>query len=471
MRQMSKRTRPVGAVDIASSAIARVAPRALTPLIDRARHDVRSILDGLSGRREPSSVRPSSPRIVPVPLASIDPIEHALPRGEARRRWVTLRTDVAWLLRDLRGEPRPTRVLRGPSRYAKQPERPRGLGAAVRELRVAAIVRETDDALSVTLTEIDGAPIAFEAGQFLTFHLDVDGARVRRAYSLSSSPLSGSSTITVKRIEGGRASGWLHEHLREGDTLRALGPSGSFLAPSTRTPMQLVMIAGGSGITPVISIAETVLESRPELSVALVYGSRRARDVIFAERLASLAAGHPARFEVAHVLSEPDASWTGPRGLLDRGAIEERLDAIAVRAPRLYYLCGPAPMMDAAREALAGRGVSLADIREERFQSPADSHDEPLPSGPMIARVKVGGRDHVVRVDPGQTLLEAGLAAGARLPFSCAMGGCGACKVKLVSGTVQLDEPTCLSPREREAGYVLACSSRPTSAVAIEVER
>jgi ferredoxin len=126
--------------------------------------------------------------------------------------------------------------------------------------------------------------------------------------------------------------------------------------------------------------------------------------------------------------------------------------------------------MDAAREALEARGVAPERIREERFHSPSEAR-APLLDAPVMAHVMVDGRDHVVRVDPGQTLLEAGLAAGADLPFSCAMGGCGACKVKLLRGTVHTDELSCLSPAERAEGYVLTCCSRPTSPVALEVVR
>src|SRR5690606_29314364 len=127
------------------------------------------------------------------------------------------------------------------------------------------------------------------------------------------------------------------------------------------------------------------------------------------------------------------------RGLLDRATIEQRLDAIEPGRDCIYYLCGPAPMMDAAREALSARGVAPERIREERFHSPSDTRPA-LTGEPVVARMRVGGRDHVVRVEPGQTLLEAGLAAGADLPFSCAMGGCGACKVRLVSGAVYTEE-------------------------------
>jgi ring-1,2-phenylacetyl-CoA epoxidase subunit PaaE len=124
-------------------------------------------------------------------------------------------------------------------------------------------------------------------------------------------------------------------------------------------------------------------------------------------------------------------------------------------------------MMDGARALLIERGA--VDIREERFHSPSEARTAALPDLPIVARMRVRGRDHVVRVEPGQTLLEAGLAAGAALPFSCAMGGCGACKARLVSGEVHADEPSCLSAREREAGFVLTCSSRPISPLALEV--
>lgn len=477
MQSRTTRARPIGALDVASSALYRLAPSGLGPHIEQARHDVRALVDGLTGVREPTFIDPATPRTVPVPLASIDPIEHVLPGRALRQRWVTLRTDVTWVLRDLRGERRPAVVARKPSRYASAPEpRPvtRPLAQAARTVRVESVVRETEHAVSIVLRELDGSPLAFEAGQFLTLQLTIEGAPLRRAYSLSTSPLDGpSAAITVKRIEGGRGSSWIHEHVREGDTLSVLGPSGTFVAPAERTPARLVMIAGGSGITPVISIAETVLRSRPELDVVLVYGNRSERDVIFADRIERLRAEHGSRFVVDHVLSDPSEAWTGPRGLLDRATIDARLDAIGASddRPSLYYVCGPTPMMDAAREALAARGVAVDAIREERFHSPADASvaRESLPDRPVSVRMKVRGRDHLVRVDPGQTLLEAGLAAGAALPFSCTMGGCGACKVKLVSGAVQAEEPNCLTPRERSEGWVLSCCSRPTGPVALEV--
>jgi ring-1,2-phenylacetyl-CoA epoxidase subunit PaaE len=363
----------------------------------------------------------------------------SLPRT-LRLRWVTMRNDASWIVRDLRGEGRPVLVARGPSRYRVVAP----IVSAPRPLRVERVVRETDDVVSIELAELDGAPLVFEAGQFLTFSFDLDGKPVRRAYSLSSSPLDGPrATITVKRM--GAGSAFMHS-LTAGSIVHARGPSGSFVAP--KEPARLIMIAGGSGITPVISIAETVLRSRPDCAITLIYGSRSERDVIFRDRIDALKSE---RFEVHHLYG----------GAIDRDALAASIAAIPVDGPRVHYLCGPRAMMDVARSLLDG------DVREERFQSPTDTAID-LPREAVVAEMKVGARKHLVTVAPGQTLLEAGLAAGAALPFSCAMGGCGACKVVLVSGEVH-SEASCLTDHEREDGYVLACSSRPRGRVAIEV--
>jgi len=383
------------------------------------------------------------------------------------RRWNTLRTDLRWLGRELRGHHRPYVVERGRSRYEKQPAPP--VGVTPRPLAVAEVVRETPDAVSVRLAEVDGSPLRFEAGQFLTFHLDVDGQALRRAYSLSSSPLDGpTATITVKRVDGGRASSWIHDHLAPGATLRALGPSGSFVA---RDVKELVLIAGGSGITPIVSLAETALRTRDDVSVRLVYGNRGEGDIIFRDRLAALARSHDA-LTVDHVLESPPEGWTGRTGRLDAEVLAGWLDALGEADSRAYWICGPEPMMDAARDALRARGVPADAIFEERFRSPGDAPSAvDLPKETVTVRLRVDDADHLVPVAPGDTLLEAGLAAGADMPFSCAMGGCAACKCKLVEGEVLMEEPNCLSDAERADGWVLACVSRPMGAANVEVEK
>lgn len=465
LADVGARHRPVNAVDVAASALAKVMPGGLAPRIDRLRHDVNGVLAGFGARPRPYS-GPEAPIERPRPLADIDPIEHMLPGRRLRRRWVTLRTDLRWLRRDLRGESRPSTVTRSKASRYRAAERS---ALEPRPVVVRAVRRETPDAVTLQLEEIDGRPLRFEAGQFLTFHLDVDGARLRRAYSLSSSPLDGpGATITVKQIEGGRASRWM-QHVQPGARLRVLGPSGSFVAHGNALGDALVMIAGGSGITPVISIAETVLRSRPDARVRLLYGNRRLDDVIFRARLDALAATHPG-LEITHALETPPESWTGLVGQLDAHVIARWLDTLGDGDARGYYVCGPTPMMDAARQALRVHAPD-AEVHEERFQSPGTAtRPRVLPSEPLPVRLVLAGETHQVEVAPGETILEAAIAAGLALPFSCAMGGCAACKGTLREGEVVMDEPNCLTERERAAGAVLTCCARPTSPAQVEIE-
>jgi ferredoxin-NADP reductase len=347
-----------------------------------------------------------------------------------------------------------------------------------RPMRVAKIVRETADAVSVVLEDPTGAPIPFAAGQFFTLHVRVGDELHKRAYSASSSALDPRRVaVTVKRVHDGRVSRHIVGHLHEGDVIEVLGPSGSFTPGPSSEPRLLVLIGGGSGITPLSSIARTLLASEPSTRVALVYGNYALEDVIFKDALDALASEHegsaggvPPRFRVRHVLQQPPAGWPGGSGLLDGDALGRELDALAdpALASAEYFLCGPAPMMAAARAALEARGVPGARIREERFVSAHASGGASSGAAQEVTlRMPEGERRVVVPV--GRTVLEAALDAGIDMPFSCAVGGCGTCRVRLAAGSVVMDEPNCLSAGEREHGYVLACVSRPTSPCTLDV--
>jgi ring-1,2-phenylacetyl-CoA epoxidase subunit PaaE len=342
-----------------------------------------------------------------------------------------------------------------------------------RRLRIAQIVRETADAVSIVLEDPSGAPIAFSPGQFFTLHVPVGGEVHKRAYSASSSALDGGRVaVTVKRVHDGRVSRHLVGHAHEGDAIDVLGPSGSFTPWSSQEPRLLVLVGGGSGITPLSSIARTLLVTEPGTRLALIYGNGGMEDVIFKDALDALATEHGGdtpRFRVRHVLERPPAGWTGGTGRLDGAALVQELDAL--NDPDLptaeYYLCGPAPMMAAAREALEKRGVAPKKIHEERFVSAHAS--APASSSEQEVTLRMRDGDRQIWVAPGRTVLETALDAGIDMPFSCAVGGCGTCRVRLSSGSVVMDEPNCLSAEERKAGYVLACSSRPTTACTLEV--
>lgn len=339
--------------------------------------------------------------------------------------------------------PRPTGAAR---RWSS-----RAVGVAARTVRVAEIRRETDDALTLVLAPEDGRPLEFRAGQYLTHCFVVDGIEERRAYSLSAAE-GEAPACTVKLLPGGRVSSYIASRLRPGDRYRVLGPGGDFVLRSEeRGP--LVLLAAGSGITPVVSLIETALRAEPMRRVRLLYINRDPAHAIFRERLLALQQRHAAFEWIAwHTASDgrPDAA---------------RLAALLrPEADARIYLCGPQALMDAAAVGLRAAGVDPARIHRERFVA-APQHRQ-RPTEPREIRFLRAGRTVVQK--PGESILDAGLRAGLALEFSCTVGGCGHCRVRVSEGEVLLDEPNCLSPEERAAGWTLACSACATTPIAVD---
>ena len=344
------------------------------------------------------------------------------------------------------------------------------------------MVNETASAVTLVLRNESGAPFDFAAGQFFTVLTEHAGEVLRRNYSASNAPLSRELHLTVKKKEGGKVSPLLCA-TREGARVQVLGPFGSFVVGPRPTAgagaRKLVLVAGGAGITPLASIARATLASEPDAELALVYGSRHEADIILRAELDALAAAHPGRFAIRHVLEEPSPGVHGEIGRLDRGTASRVFDRLplATHPEARFFVCGPDGMRDEVLAALSARGVDAGAISMERFSigprphvttSSAAIASAVAPGARPIA-IRVKGRVHRTTALPGATVLEAGLAAGAPMPFSCAVGGCGACKVKLVDGRVEVEEPNCLSDQERAAGYVLACVGRPCGPCTVEV--
>lgn len=343
-----------------------------------------------------------------------------------------------------------------------------------RQVRVAEVVRETADAVTLIFEDPSRVPFHFKPGQFFTLLVDIDGESVRRAYSASSVPRdSAKLALTIKRVAGGLCSNFVNDRVRAGTLIELLGPSGNFAVDiDAGAERELVLVAGGSGITPMMSIARTVLAEEPHSRVTLLYGNRGEADIIFAKALASLAEAHPERLRIRHVLQTPPAGWAGGTGLLDEATTRSELAALAPSASAHYYVCGPEPMMAAARTVLVGLGVPAERLHEERFSQP---HRRPQrvegeagAAQPLVVEQK-GRHIGAISIPAGKTLLETGLGAGLPMPFSCAMGGCGECMVKLVDGQVEMEEPNCLLPEERAKGFILACVSRPLSPCKVEL--
>lgn len=356
-------------------------------------------------------------------------------------------------------------------------EKARGSGSRLavkhggRILAVKEVIKETHDAVSIVLHDPSGAALQFQAGQFFTLVLRIGKKEIKRAYS-ASSPAHETNEVrlTIKEVPGGQASPFVVRDLSAGYELEVLGPSGNFtVAGGTK---RIVLLGGGSGITPLMSITRTLLAAGGSERIDLIFGNRSEKDIIFHADLQKLTAEHGERFKVRHVLEEasPVASRTGK---LDQATVLAELDAIGAfdGDDAHFFVCGPLGMMDEAKAALASRGISGARLKEERFVSLADNQTGAEESTEaQEVGVIILGKKKSIYVRPGQTILEAGLDDGLEMPNSCTVGGCGTCRVKLVSGQVSMAEPNCLDSDERAQGYILACSSKPLSPCVIEVE-
>jgi ferredoxin-NADP reductase len=368
---------------------------------------------------------------------------------------------AAAFIRGWFSEPAPTFELRRPSARWGTP-----LPHQVRRrLRVVEVIQETPTVRTFVLEAAEPArPLDYAAGQHLTLLVDIDGTTHRRCYSFSTSPAAGTRpAITVKRTAGGRVSHYLHEHVRAGDTLNSTEPTGPFTLPTDAANSRtVVFIAGGVGITPLVSLVEALLVAEPQSRAILLCGNRSEEEIIFRSRLAALESTFAGRLSVRHALDAPPADWRGITGPLDGSRV---LEALGATDADTCFVCGPEPMMQSVCAALETRGIARERIRTERFVY-ASAAATQVPAHAAEITFAASGRR--VTAQPGQTILQAGLAAGVDLPFSCTMGGCGACKVKKSAGEVVLSEPNCLTDREREEGYVLACCCYADTPVTIE---
>lgn len=334
-------------------------------------------------------------------------------------------------------------------------------------LPIRRVVRETAEAASFVLdvpARLREA-FAYEAGQFLTFRVQVDGLAHHRCYSMSSAPaVDADLQITVKRVPGGVVSNWMLDSLAPGDVVEASTPAGVFrLGPGDG---DLVAFAAGSGITPVFSLVKAALATTAR-RVHLLYANRDRDAVIFRDALAALAARHPDRLHVTHHL---DAE----RGFLDAGAIRAFLDA-GPGAGADAYVCGPTPFMDIVEGALLAHDVGPGSIHVERFTpaaptTGADAADG-LPAGgasagastPATVTIELGGHTGTVDHRPGTTILQAARQMGMAPPYSCESGSCATCMAKLVEGTVKMHVNDVLTDDEVADGWVLTCQSVPTA--------
>ena len=343
-------------------------------------------------------------------------------------------------------------------------------------LRVASIERLTDDAVAITF---DVQPelrdqFRFQAGQHVSIRSPVVGDDVRRNYSICTPATSGRLRIGVKRIPDGVFSSYVAERLRPGDVLDIMTPTGSFstaLHPGQRK--RYGAIAAGSGITPVLSILSTALEVEPESSAVLVYVNRTTLNIMFLEDLEDLKNRYPDRFQLIHVLDEEPLDVEILSGRLDADRLGRILDHLVLPDDvDEWFLCGPLPMSDVAREVLLGYGTGDEHIHRELFfvgpppaagsRTPAPSAAEPQ-TGAEVTVILDGRSQTFVLPEDGASILDPTLRYRADAPFACKNGVCGTCRAKVIEGKVRMDANYALEPGDVAAGYALACQSHPAA--------
>jgi ferredoxin-NADP reductase/DMSO/TMAO reductase YedYZ heme-binding membrane subunit len=348
-------------------------------------------------------------------------------------------------------------------------------GRGFNQLTVREVRPETKDAVSVAFdVPADLIPAyRFTPGQHLTLKIPLDGAEQRRTYSLCSGAGDGELRIAVKRVPDGKVSTWLTTELRAADILEVSAPAGRFTTETNPlNSRHLLGVAAGSGITPIAAIVKSVLLLEPHSRCTVVYGNKDPDSVMLARDLEELAARHGDRLHVIHVYSRHDDGTPERYGRLTR----ERFHALVTRhAPDIAtaddaFLCGPADMTQGVRDALVGLGLAADRIHTERFTGGASTatsaEPEPAETAPHDVTVVDQGTKTTVTVRPGESVLDAGLRAGLDLPYSCKEGICGTCRAKSTSGPVRLDACDLAQP-DIDAGYVLACRTRPLNDTAV----
>ncbi len=342
--------------------------------------------------------------------------------------------------------------------------------AGFHTLAVAGVERLCDDAVAVTFTVPDDLrdEFAFRPGQYLTLRTRRDGVEERRSYSICA-PAGAPPRVGVRRVPGGLFSEWLVDRLAAGEEIEVAAPSGTF-TPTIEPGSHHGLIAAGSGITPVLSIAASVLAAHPDTRVTLVYGNRRTDTVMFTEELADLKNAHGPRLQLVHVLSREPTAAEINSGRLDEPRLRRLLDSVVdAEDVDQWWLCGPLGLTTAARTVLLERGVEPGRVHRELFYV-----DEPPPELVRAEQAVDGetsevtivldGRATTLTLPRSESVLDAAQAVRADLPFACKGGVCGTCRARVTGGEVAMRRNFALEDDELAAGFVLTCQARPTTA-------
>jgi ring-1,2-phenylacetyl-CoA epoxidase subunit PaaE len=349
------------------------------------------------------------------------------------------------------------------------------------DLTIKQIVQETKDAITLVFDQ-PATKLSYKPGQFLTLIVNIGGKEIRRSYSLCSSPyLDENPAVTVKRVDNGLMSNWLPDNLKPGSSIKIMEPMGQFTTEYVKSNKRhIVMFAGGSGITPMMSIIKSLITQEPDSIVSLIYCNRNIDSIIFKDALEQWATKYEGRLHVIHVLDEAPMNWQGYSGLLNHDMLVKLFERIPDWGidKTTYLMCGPEGMMKNVETLLDAHKIPRDKIFKESFVTGTIDKKEKKEEAAATTSankarevtIRYDGNEFKFMVEPNRTILETALDQGIDLPYSCQSGLCTACRGKALSGKVKLDEEDGLSQSEKAEGYVLTCVGHPlTDDVVIEI--
>ena len=340
-------------------------------------------------------------------------------------------------------------------------------------LKISDIVRETADAVSIAfeVPNILKSEYIYKQGQYLTLKFHINNEELRRSYSICSSPIEENELrVAIKKVKDGRMSTFINDKIKIGDTMEVMIPMGNFYTELNPTnKKKYILFAGGSGITPILSILKTALKLEHNSTVALFYGNNDESSIIFKKQLDTLCQNYPDRLKVYHILYKAPQNYpSDQQGMMTKEkSIVLINNYVNVNKDNEYFICGPGPMMDNVVAALNELKIDKENVHIEYFSAPAVTDDTQKITSPsnknIVANIIIDGDEHIVTLENNETILDAAIRVGIDAPYACQGGSCCTCRALLEEGNVEMAVNYALSASEVKKGYILTCQSRPTT--------